>query len=149
MPDAPPRVSSRDPELFYEPSTVPGGCLPHAWLERNGQRLSTLDLCTLNGFTLLTGAIGSAWVSGAADVSARSGITLKTVTIGYRCDVQDPSGSWARLRGIAEDGAVLVRPDRFVAWRWDAGVADPALVLEQALVALTSRPVEATRELAA
>jgi len=133
------RTPSRDPELYYEPSTIPGGCLPHAWLERNRERISTLDLCILDGFTLLTGATGSAWIEAARLVSNRLSIPLEAIDIGFRRDVQDPTGGWAKLRGVEEAGAVLVRPDRFVAWRWNNRVDDHAAELEQAILAITSR----------
>ncbi len=142
-------IPSRDPELYYEPSTLPGGCLPHAWLEHAGRRLSTMDLCILDGFTLLTGATGGAWAEAARRVSDKLGVTIEPVEIGLRRDIQDPTGKWARLRGVQEDGAVLVRPDRFVAWRWDASVEQPAVALEHALLSLTGRSSGAAGELAA
>jgi hypothetical protein len=39
------------------------------------------------------------------------------VSIGADCDYEDPFGDWARASGVEDDGAVLVRPDQFVAWR--------------------------------
>jgi hypothetical protein len=38
-------------------------------------------------------------------------------------DLYDPRCTWLRHRQIASDGAVLVRPDRFIAWRHRAGHA--------------------------
>jgi len=32
---------TRDPELYYHPTTWPGARLPHAWLGRDGHRVST------------------------------------------------------------------------------------------------------------
>jgi hypothetical protein len=32
-------------------------------------------------------------------------------------DVEDPEGRWAKTYGLSAEGAVLVRPDGFVAWR--------------------------------
>src|SRR2546422_5763054 len=45
---------TRDPELYYHPSTFPGAYLPHAWVQRGQERLSTLDLVGHGRFTLLT-----------------------------------------------------------------------------------------------
>ncbi|MEU9385017.1 monooxygenase, partial [Streptomyces sp. NPDC048279] len=40
--------------------------------------------------------------------------------------VPDEAGTdWAEAHGTTADGAVLVRPDGFVAWRSDGAVADP------------------------
>ncbi|MBU5900113.1 hypothetical protein JVW24_23635, partial [Vibrio cholerae O1] len=37
-------AASPDPDLDHVPSTRPGSPLPHAWVDRDRQRLSTLDL---------------------------------------------------------------------------------------------------------
>jgi 2,4-dichlorophenol 6-monooxygenase len=50
---------------------------------------------------------------------------------------------WLRRRGISAGGAVLVRPDRFVAWRSIGGCDDPRAALADALSRVLSRPVEA------
>ena len=39
-------------------------------------------------------------------------------------DYYDPRCTWLRHRPITSDGAVLVRPDRFIAWRHLAGTGD-------------------------
>jgi 2,4-dichlorophenol 6-monooxygenase len=44
------------------------------------------------------------------------GIGLALVRIGAP-GVRDAHGEWARLREIAEDGCLLVRPDGYIAWR--------------------------------
>ena len=61
---------TRDPELYYHPTTWPGARLPHAWLERGGEKVSTHDLAGKGRFTLLTGIGGEGWVEAAADVDA-------------------------------------------------------------------------------
>lgn len=38
-------------------------------------------------------------------------------TIGFGCDYMDCHREWERMRGVDDDGVVLVRPDHFVAWR--------------------------------
>ena len=47
----------------------PGTRAPHVWLERDGQRLSTIDLFG-RGFVLLTGAGRRAWVDAARSLTA-------------------------------------------------------------------------------
>lgn len=47
--------------------------------------------------------------------------------------LRDPSGRWASVRGTAPDGAILVRPDRHVAWRAATAPVDPAAALSDVL----------------
>jgi 2,4-dichlorophenol 6-monooxygenase len=115
----------RDPVSFYAPSTRPGAHLPHAWLVRNQRRVSTLDMCGNGKFTLLTGVSGHAWIELAARASRELGIDLNVHIIGAGQPVQDTYGDFARLSGIEECGALLVRPDMFIGWR--ANVATPEL----------------------
>jgi 2,4-dichlorophenol 6-monooxygenase len=42
----------------------------------------------------------------------------------------DVLGKWTRMRQIDGAGCLLVRPDRFIAWRCPGRVADPAGELE-------------------
>ena len=46
------------------------------------------------------------------------------MTIGPGQDYEDPFGEWARASEIEDDGAILVRPDQFVAWRQRVRAAD-------------------------
>ena len=66
-------------------------------------------------FVLLTGNRGEHWVSAGAQAAAGLGVDLPVHRIGV--DFADPTDSWATTYGVPEDGAVLVRPDFFVAWR--------------------------------
>src|SRR5690606_1658649 len=52
---------TEDPELVYQPSAFPGARLPHAWIEKNGRDISTLDVTGHGKFTLLTGIGGDPW----------------------------------------------------------------------------------------
>ena len=49
--------------------------------------------------------------------------------MGTDTELRDPSGKWQSVYGIDGDGAVLVRPDGYVAWRSRSGVSDPAAAL--------------------
>lgn len=104
--------------LYYHPTTWPGARLPHVWVERDGARVSTLDLCGHGHFTLLTGIGGEAWHGAARATAAAYGIELPCLTIGPAgSDAMDIFGDWFRAAEIEEDGAILVRPDHHVAWR--------------------------------
>lgn len=108
----------------------PGHRLPHAWLERDGEIVGTHQLLRPGTFLLLTGRDGTGW----PEVAARHGADLYRV--GH--DLRDPGDRWARLRGHDEDGAVLVRPDGFVAARFLGG-EDPQDWLARALAVATGR----------
>ncbi|KAF4538062.1 Monooxygenase FAD-binding protein [Lasiodiplodia theobromae] len=113
-----------DTELFYVPSTYPGRRLPHVWLSRAvpDGLVSTVDLAGRGRFTLFTGVGGGdTWRRAAesAEAALPGDVRIRVVTVGYGCEFEDPYFEWARVRGVGEDGCVLVRPDRFVAWRAD------------------------------
>jgi len=72
------------------------------------------------------------------------GIPLDALRIGHLDgDLYDPRCTWLRHRQIAGDGAVLVRPDRFIAWRHPAGTGDPRAALAAVLSQILARPVGA------
>lgn len=131
---------TRDPELYYEPNTRPGRSLPHAWLQRGQSRLSSLDLVGRGRFTLLTGIGGSAWKPAAQAAAQALGIEVDVVSIGGPgCDAQDVYGTWGQLRGVEDDGCLLVRPDRHVAWRQPQLPRDPAADLKAVLGQVLAR----------
>lgn len=98
-------------------STFPGCHLPHVWLAKDGQSksLSTLDLVGRGGFVLLTGIGGEQWQRAAAALASK--YPIKSYSIGMGCDFMDAYRAWSKVRGVRDDGVVLVRPDHFVAWR--------------------------------
>jgi 2,4-dichlorophenol 6-monooxygenase len=132
-------VPARDPELYYQASTVPGSHLPHAWVGDASTKVSTLDLAPYSMFTLFTGIAGQAWAAAAETVSQDLGVPVKTVVIGPGREVTDIYYDWARIREVDEDGVLLVRPDKFIGWRSMSLPADPERALRAALAALLSR----------
>ncbi|KWR70056.1 phenol 2-monooxygenase [Arthrobacter sp. W1] len=128
----------RDPELYYDPNTYPGVRLPHAWVGNWEQKHSTHDLAPYGQFTLFTGTTGAAWEAAAEAASARLGIRINTVVIGPDRQITDLYFDWERLRGVAEDGAVLVRPDKHVGWRAQSLPPHPAQALAEAVSSILS-----------
>ncbi|MEQ3549761.1 FAD-dependent monooxygenase [Pseudonocardia nematodicida] len=129
----------RDPELWYHPTTWPGARLPHCWLGRGQDRVSTHDVTGKGRFALLTGISGEAWAHAAAEASARLGIEVDFHVIGPGRELTDVYDDWARLREVEESGCVLVRPDAHVAWRSHQLPDDPAAELVSALGSVLAR----------
>lgn len=123
----------RDPELYYHATTHPGAYLPHAWIEHERVQISTLDLAGHGGFSLIVGVGGNPWAQAAEKVSAALGIELPVYPIGLRCDYDDVTSEWAAVREVGDHGAILVRPDRHIAWRSMDLLDGPADKLEAAL----------------
>lgn len=114
--DGTPPIERADPIADYVPNARPGARAPHLWLERGGERLSSLDLFKTS-FTLLAGSNGRAWREAAVEVARGHPAPLQAFTVGEGGDLSDPSGRFEELYGIGSKGAALVRPDGFVAWR--------------------------------
>ncbi|GAA0577795.1 2,4-dichlorophenol 6-monooxygenase [Kribbella sandramycini] len=129
----------RDPELYYHPTTWPGARIPHTWLTRGDETVSTLDVVGKGRFTLLTGIGGDAWVKAAQSVAERLGVPLEAFVIGPGHELEDLYGDWARVREIADDGCLLVRPDAHIGYRASELPADPTEALQQAVSQLLGR----------
>ncbi|MCR6032818.1 phenol 2-monooxygenase [Nocardioides sp. zg-579] len=141
--DGTPRPTpTRDPDLYHEASTVPGSHLPHAWVGDNVHKQAMMDLAPYDRFTLITGIAGEAWAEAAAAVAAELGVPLATVVIGPGREVTDLYYDWAKLREVEESGALLVRPDKHIAWRARTLPEDPAGDLRDALARVLSRAPE-------
>lgn len=111
-----------------QPTARPGSRAPHVPLRRDGVGLSTRDLFG-RGFVLLTGAAADKWLAAVAKLDLRVGVWR----VGE--DVEDSEGRFAKTYGITDSGAVLVRPDGFVAWRAETEEGD----LEGAVNKILSR----------
>jgi 2,4-dichlorophenol 6-monooxygenase len=129
----------------YQPSTRPGSPLPHAWIDdEDGNRRPVKDLVAPGRFLLIAGEDGQSWCDAARQLAAEANLPLDAVRIGHLDgDLYDPRCAWLRHRQIASGGAVLVRPDRFIAWRHQAGTGDPQAVLAAALSQILAQPVGA------
>ncbi|WP_406099600.1 FAD-dependent oxidoreductase [Streptomyces sp. NBC_01013] len=122
-------------------SGEPGSRAPHLWVRRAGERISTLDLYE-RSFVLLTDAADVAWRRAAARVGDRLGVRLDAFGIGTGPggDLEPEDGvDWAEAHGTSAEGAVVVRPDGFVAWRAESGVEDADSALHEVMVALLRR----------
>ncbi len=135
---------TRDPELYHHATTHPGASLPHVWLQRGLERVSSLDVVGHGRFTLLIGVGGDAWCAAAAEVSEKLGVPIDVVSIGGpRCDAHDIYGRWHQLSEISESGCLLVRPDRHVAWRQAEQGTQLSQRLEQVMRTVLALPAAA------
>jgi 2,4-dichlorophenol 6-monooxygenase len=131
--DTPEPEYTRDPELYYHPTSWPGARLPHVWLGHHGRRVSTHDVTGKGRFVLLTGISGRPWVEAARQAGADLGIDVGAVVIGPGADYDDLYDDWARCREVTESGCLLVRPDAHVGWRSGGLVPAPAVRLTAVL----------------
>jgi len=127
----------------YEPSTRPGSPLPHAWIDdEDGARRPIKDLVRPGRFLLIAGEEGDAWCGAADALAAEHRLPVDTVRIGHTDgDMFDSRCTWIRRRQIGPQGAILVRPDRFVAWRNAGSSQDPLGELASALTQILARPI--------
>lgn len=112
-------AANPDDVRIYQPGTVPGAPVPHAWLDGpDGERKATVDLLVPGEYLLLAGEEGAEWVAAAEEVASQLNIPINAYTIGHTTgDYFDPRSAWVKQRGHGPTGLVLVRPDGFVAWR--------------------------------
>jgi hypothetical protein len=99
---------------------APGSRVPYAWLDETA---STID-CAGAGFALLLGPEGQQWKGASPDFALPSAV-LGIETL-YRF-------------GIAPSGALLVRPDGFVAWRAESDAEASPEAMRRVLEAVTAR----------
>ncbi|MFE9311988.1 FAD-dependent oxidoreductase [Streptomyces sp. NPDC006706] len=117
----------------------PGSRAPHLWVTRDGAKVSTVDLYE-RSFVLLCGRPG--WRTAARGVGARLNVPLDVYSIGDGAEYDLDTGGaadWSSVYGVAPEGAVLVRPDGFVAWRAEAETADMEKELTGVLLQILGR----------
>ena len=147
VPDGSARPEPVDDVRVYEPSTRPGSPLPHAWIDDDeGGRRAIKELVAPDRFLLIAGEDGTPWCEAAEQLASEAGLPLDALRIGHLDgDLYDPRCAWVRQRGIKSDGAILVRPDRFIAWRAPTACADPLGELAGAFSQILARPITPRR----
>lgn len=119
----------------------PGSRAPHMWLRHRDERISTLDLYE-KSLVLLSGAgEPGGWHEAAVRLAARTPAPLVSYRVGTGPEaelVPEEGADWAQCHGTEHGGAVLVRPDGFVAWRSAGPVDDAESTLRHVLTAVTA-----------
>ena len=114
----------------------PGSRAPHLWVRRGDERISTLDLYERSLVLLSDAAEPNAWHEAALRLADELSLPLTSYRVGTRAPadlVPEDAVDWAERHGTGPGGAVLVRPDGFVAWRSPGPEADAEAVLREVL----------------
>ena len=118
----------------YIPCTRPGHRLPHAWLERGDEIISTHDLVRgLVEWSLITDQYGTEWISAAKRIASKLNIVINSGQIGTPPLLRDYDDQWEKVKGMSAGGAILVRPDNIVAWRSRGRSTEGGAELQRAL----------------
>lgn len=110
-----------DEDLFYYPSTGAGSKLPHGWLVRDGEKISTLDLVGKGRFTLLCWIQNDLWVGIVNELNDEFNLNIELITIGPGLPIQDGYGDLAKLWDSDERDCLLIRPDGYISWEGKQG----------------------------
>jgi len=118
------------PTQVFKPARAldgtPGTRMPHLWVLYKGKQISTLDLLG-KGFVLFTGMDNTGWQQAAATMQ------IPVYSIGAQGSLVFTAGAIEKILGISDTGAVLVRPDGFVAWRCAMAPVAPLQALQAAM----------------
>ncbi|MFJ6983769.1 MULTISPECIES: FAD-dependent oxidoreductase [unclassified Streptomyces] len=98
----------------------PGTRAPHLWVRRAGKRISTLDLYERTPVLLSDADAPADWHEAALRLAAELSVPLVSYRLGAADGAElapEDGVDWHERHGTAPGGAVLVRPDGFVAWR--------------------------------
>jgi putative polyketide hydroxylase len=126
------------PERF-DLSGEPGSRAPHLAVRHKGERISTLDLYE-RSFVLLSDADDpSGWHEAAIRLAEEMSVPLASYRLGSAPGAEltpDGDTDWSAVHGTTRGGAVLVRPDGFVAWRSAGPDPDAQSALRHVLTTL-------------
>ncbi len=106
----------------------PGTRAPHLWIERAGERTSTLDWFGQSWVLL---AQQAEWATAAVAAGERLGLALECVSTETLASAE--ADAVRAAYGLGMSGASLIRPDGYIAWRCADRPSDPLAALTAAL----------------
>ncbi|EQA47116.1 FAD binding domain protein [Leptospira broomii serovar Hurstbridge str. 5399] len=109
-------------------SGQPGTRAPHFWITKEGNKISTLDLFQ-KGWVFLTAS--SEWKTSAGRIASSSGSKIDCYQ--FARDISSEEDAFQNSFGVEANGAVLVRPDGYIAWRSKGLPENADAVLRKAL----------------
>jgi hypothetical protein len=104
--------------------------------KHKGKEVSSLDLMGRD-FVLLTGPDGAPWARAGTAFAYQCGVPLSIYRVG--ADLLDVDAKWAERFGVTAAGAVLLRPDGYIAWRARTVTSSAATTLREALARIMFR----------
>jgi 2-polyprenyl-6-methoxyphenol hydroxylase-like FAD-dependent oxidoreductase len=127
---------------------MPGTRAPHVMLQRAGAPISTLDLFGKN-FCALAASKGGAYCETFRAAAADLGLPLDVYRVAEGETVSDPDTRFTDAYGVSDSGAVMVRPDGFVAWRASDARHASKPILSEVLSSLLCRSERGPASIAA
>ena len=121
------------------PSGRPGTRGAHVVFEHKGKEVSSLDLIGRD-FVLLTGPEGAQWARAGTTLAYQCGVPLSIYRVG--ADLLDVHGKWTERYGVTAAGAVLLRPDGYIAWRARTAASSASTTLREALARIMFRSAD-------
>jgi tetracenomycin A2 monooxygenase-dioxygenase len=146
------RQGTAGPDDLFEdpchPSGRPGSRAPHLVVTYGGAPASTSDLFA-DRWVLVSGPEGNGWSDAVRGSSAGRALGVMWRGMQPAGDLEDVTNGFSTVYGVGSGGAVLIRPDGFIAWRHGTA-ADGATALDDALGRLRIRTaVDAERHMRA
>ncbi|MER6417766.1 FAD-dependent monooxygenase [Streptomyces sp. NPDC001137] len=134
-------VVGTDPAAAVVPENLelsgePGSRAPHLWVRHGAERISTLDLYERSLVLLCDAGDPSGWHRAAGRLAEELSVPIRAYRVGSGPGaelVPEGDAQWTERHGVTAAGAVLVRPDGFVAWRSPGPDPDAESVLRQVL----------------
>jgi len=119
---------SGDVEVFVPRADV-GFRMPHAWLTKDGQKMSTLDLLDPTAFTIMSGPDNGDWAALCDEI----GVPNRTVILN---DEYDGAKAWLKSIELPDTGALIVRPDGHILARVSDSSAQSQAAVKAAFAAM-------------